>query len=352
MANVEIPKAYAGSDPFIFVSYSHRDNDRVMPFIMALQKYYNVWFDDGIHYGNEWALDIANHINDCYIFLYMVSKNSLDSNNCKDEITMARDLDKNFINILLDSKVELPRDFQLRFNRYQMCMLDSFRTHDKAIKDIVRRCNWFEMVRRRDDVETSGDGGEAQNETTVGLPYSRDGEFVFFGRYPQGAKVKGAQRAETIVWRVVKEDEGALTLCSEYLLESMAFGSKGCSYADSNVRQWLIKDFLNGAFNDAEKAILLPVRESDAGGDTVSLMSVGEASEYFAEDKDRAKLGTDHAKAAGMYVSPTNGCSVWWLCDGGNGDTIGVVDTDGNIDGYRHVSCDVYGVAPTIMIRS
>ena len=92
-------KAYLGKDPYIFVSYAHKDKEQVLPFIVELQKKYNVWFDDGIHFGVEWEEDIFRHLKGCEIFIYMITPSSLASGNCKDEIRTARDLNKNFINI-------------------------------------------------------------------------------------------------------------------------------------------------------------------------------------------------------------------------------------------------------------
>lgn len=46
--------SYKGSDPYIFISYSHKDIDRVFPIIRMLQDdSYRVWYDDGVDPGTE-----------------------------------------------------------------------------------------------------------------------------------------------------------------------------------------------------------------------------------------------------------------------------------------------------------
>ena len=140
-------KAYDGDGNYIFVSYSHRDSDIVYPFIAALQKEHNVWFDNGIHYGNEWEEEIAERVENCSIFIYMITRDSLESNNCKDELALARDLEKNFINILTDGKIELPSWFRLRYKRYQMCNYFSFSSPEAAVEDLKRRSKWFDIVK-------------------------------------------------------------------------------------------------------------------------------------------------------------------------------------------------------------
>ena len=90
-------EAYRGSDPYIFVSYAHKNADIVHPFISVLQEKYNVWFDEGIHFGREWDDEIMTRIEQCNLFLFIVTKDSLVSSNCKDELAQARELKKEFI---------------------------------------------------------------------------------------------------------------------------------------------------------------------------------------------------------------------------------------------------------------
>lgn len=50
---IELP--YNGLNPYIFVSYSHRDKDRVFPILSLLQRNsVRTWYDDGIQGGNNW----------------------------------------------------------------------------------------------------------------------------------------------------------------------------------------------------------------------------------------------------------------------------------------------------------
>ena len=86
---------YKGDKPYIFISYSRRDRSEVMNVIRLLQRHrYRVWYDEGIDPGTEWDDNIAMHIKQCGYFLAMISPNSVNSLNCKDEIKYARDLDK------------------------------------------------------------------------------------------------------------------------------------------------------------------------------------------------------------------------------------------------------------------
>ncbi len=83
-------RSYQGNKPFIFVSYAHADRDRVFPIIELLQDNgYHVWYDEGLHAGNDWRDELADRIRDCRAFLYMRTKNSARSPYCRDEIYAA-----------------------------------------------------------------------------------------------------------------------------------------------------------------------------------------------------------------------------------------------------------------------
>lgn len=111
-------KAYTGDGAYLFASYAHKDWDRIAPFIEKLQCECNVWYDEGITPGREWAAEIYKRLTGCSAFLYIVTENSLNSSNCQDEIAAARDLDKPFVNVLAENGV-LPDLFRFRYGRFQ-----------------------------------------------------------------------------------------------------------------------------------------------------------------------------------------------------------------------------------------
>lgn len=81
---------YEGNEPFIFVSYCHRDEDFVYPMIQNLTANgYRVWFDDGIHTGDDWLETIAQHLNRCGVCVAVVSEAASSSHNFRNEINYA-----------------------------------------------------------------------------------------------------------------------------------------------------------------------------------------------------------------------------------------------------------------------
>lgn len=119
MLNMNVPKPYQGKEKFIFISYSHRDTAKVFPIIFNLMENgYRVWYDQGIDPGTEWDENIATHIDTCGYFIAFMSSNYLGSNNCKDELNYARDLEKDRLIVYLE-EVTLPAGMAMRVNRLQ-----------------------------------------------------------------------------------------------------------------------------------------------------------------------------------------------------------------------------------------
>ena len=91
------------SEPYIFISYAHRDTDRVMPLINGLRELgFRVWFDAGIEVGSEWPAFIANHLRKCSCFIALLSHNYQSSKNCCQEISYALKRNRNIIPIYLE----------------------------------------------------------------------------------------------------------------------------------------------------------------------------------------------------------------------------------------------------------
>lgn len=109
---------YEGNEPYIFISYSHRDMNQVMPIVKALIDYgYRVWYDEGIDPGSEWPESIANHLAGSTVFMYFISKNSLASSNCKHEINFALNRKIGFLSVALEP-AEMPLGMELQISTY------------------------------------------------------------------------------------------------------------------------------------------------------------------------------------------------------------------------------------------
>ena len=104
---VELP--YTGNKGYIFVSYSHKDEKRVIPILSSLQREgFRIWYDEGIHGGENWSKIIAEKIKYSTDFLLFSSENAISSDEIESEIYAARKCKLHPITIRLDdSEFEL-----------------------------------------------------------------------------------------------------------------------------------------------------------------------------------------------------------------------------------------------------
>ena len=113
-------KPYEGNEPYIFISYSHRDSDRVLPILRHLADHgFRLWYDEGIDPGSEWPESIATHLANSKACIAFISANSLASQNCRREINFA--LSRNhisFLSVMLEDAQMTP-GVELQLSTYQ-----------------------------------------------------------------------------------------------------------------------------------------------------------------------------------------------------------------------------------------
>ncbi len=115
-------EAYQGSEPYIFISYAHKDKDIVYPLIQSWHEHgYRIWYDEGIDPGNEWPDAIANALNRCFQFVVLITPKSIQSQNVRNEINYALSKKKSFLAIHLE-KTELPEGLSLQMGSFQAIM--------------------------------------------------------------------------------------------------------------------------------------------------------------------------------------------------------------------------------------
>ncbi|MDH3641652.1 MAG: toll/interleukin-1 receptor domain-containing protein [Gammaproteobacteria bacterium] len=111
--------AYHGSDPYVYVCYSHDDADNVLEEIRWLsQRGIKVWYDQGIPAGSRWSEELAARIRRSSVFLYFVSENSTTSNHCINEVNFVTDLDTPVLSVHI-RKTELPDGLRLMLGATQ-----------------------------------------------------------------------------------------------------------------------------------------------------------------------------------------------------------------------------------------
>ena len=112
-------EAYVGNEPYVFISYAHKDSEQVFKEISSLNSAgYKIWYDEGIEASTEWPEEIANAVLGCSAFLVFVTPNSTASVNCRNEINLALNEDKPFLAVHLKEST-LPPGLRLRMGDLQ-----------------------------------------------------------------------------------------------------------------------------------------------------------------------------------------------------------------------------------------
>jgi hypothetical protein len=118
--------SYRGPDPFIFVCYSHREEELIEAEIAALAvRGIRVKYDEGIEPGEAWQDEVADAIETCRAFLIFVSKHSVVSHDCRRELTFALSKKRPVVAVHLDD-LELPSALRLQLGDRQAIIRSRF----------------------------------------------------------------------------------------------------------------------------------------------------------------------------------------------------------------------------------
>ena len=187
--NLQPPfEAYAGEEPFVFVSYAHNDGHLVYPEIKALHDSgVRIWFDGGIDPGNEWPEDIAQALLKTQMFLVFITPSSVKSKNVCNEINFAINKNKSFLAVHLQ-ETQLPAGLELRMGdiqailKYRMTeenynkkLLDSFSKvvvgEEKKPKIEMVLIPAGKFIMGSPESEENREDNERQHEVTLTKPF-------------------------------------------------------------------------------------------------------------------------------------------------------------------------------------
>lgn len=128
-------EAYTGNEPYLFISYSHRDTVKVYPILDALyDRKYRLWYDESCETGNDFRDELRQRIEKAEAVILFVSESSMTSPFCGMEIIVARENGKRLYPIYLDN-AEVPPAFQILLSNTHHSTSDNM---DKLIKSMVR----------------------------------------------------------------------------------------------------------------------------------------------------------------------------------------------------------------------
>ena len=179
---------------------------------------------------------------------------------------------------------------------------------------------------------------------------------IMFGRYPQSPK----DTISEIEWLVLKKEEDKVLLISKDALDCKKYseGNTEVPWEKSSLRKWLNETFIDSAFDEKEKKMILnmsvaadktPSYSTTSENDTIDkvfLLNSLEANLYFGSNSVRACQGTAYCHAQSGLSDEAGPCK-WWLRSAG-----AYVSDDGSVNfGGRGVFADMNAVRPALWIN-
>nr|MDO8110904.1 toll/interleukin-1 receptor domain-containing protein [Candidatus Sigynarchaeota archaeon] len=112
-------ESYHGSEPYAYVSYSHKDKEIVYPIIQELARNgIRIWYDEGIIPTNEWQSVIADALQKSSICLCFLSRNAVESRFVGNEINFVISHNIKILPIYLE-KFVMPAQYELLLGNIQ-----------------------------------------------------------------------------------------------------------------------------------------------------------------------------------------------------------------------------------------
>ena len=165
--------AYEGSEPFVFVSYAHKDTETVMPVIRGLcEKGVRVWYDGGLELTEEWLDCIAEHLDKSCCVIAFVSRNFENSPNCRQEISFAIEEGKGIAVVYLEPRENLKARTRMQLGPLHAMFYDRYASVDAFVEAMAKAAVMHPCM------------GEVQEETPSGpiafdtIEFAGEGETV------------------------------------------------------------------------------------------------------------------------------------------------------------------------------
>lgn len=150
----------------LFISCAHVDNPFIVKLVRTLETIHEVWHHRYPHTGRNWWDQILGRmrLTWCDGFVYLLSSESIESEYCQKEYTIARNSSKLIFTIKVQSNFEVPEDLL----KTQVLDFSAGITSEAVARLLIRMCvAENEQLRRTGRAAESGDGSSAHRKGKV-----------------------------------------------------------------------------------------------------------------------------------------------------------------------------------------
>ena len=157
---------YEGSEPYIFLSYSHENTDEVMPIFEGLSDNgFRIWYDAGVEAGTEWPEYIAEHLESASCLIAFMTSAFMDSYNCRQELNFAMELNIPILVIYLED-IKLTSGMRMR-----LCLTQAmYKTRHDSEESFFRALYAAKLLspcRSTENIPTKFNGSNKSQKSSV-----------------------------------------------------------------------------------------------------------------------------------------------------------------------------------------
>ena len=192
---------YEGDEPYIFVSYKHKDAPTVFEILEKLNDAgFRIWYDEGLEWGQVWTLDLENHIVNCDVVMAFISTEYNESPHCKREISCAKSNKKIMFPIHLESLEEINLSAEMEiFNYIQAAKFYEYKENPEK---------FFERLIDATALQKSQGKATTDWLLNTGYKYIKQNNFVKAFGYLKRASDRGNILAATLLREMLKDSAG------------------------------------------------------------------------------------------------------------------------------------------------
>lgn len=129
---------YEGTEPYIFISYSHYNSNEVYRILNRLNREkFRVWFDDTMEIGKDFRDELRIKIENCSAFIIFISNASMKSKYCGMEIITAFKNNKRIYPIYVEDNVEIPPALSMMLENLQHVKGVSTENEEKYVSKMI-----------------------------------------------------------------------------------------------------------------------------------------------------------------------------------------------------------------------
>ncbi|MBR0352568.1 MAG: toll/interleukin-1 receptor domain-containing protein [Oscillospiraceae bacterium] len=136
--NMRRIRPYEGSEPYMFISYSHKDSDKVLPLLHMLKDAgFRFWYDEGIDPGTEWPESIATHLEKSKVCLSFISPEYVLSNNCRREVNFALSRNLDYLSVILEPTA-MSAGMEMQISSYMSLLAYRYPSREEFFEKLCR----------------------------------------------------------------------------------------------------------------------------------------------------------------------------------------------------------------------